>query len=142
MNWYKKAKKQNFIIRKEIFKDFGPEVEMENAYALNGCYLGTPDEASKQIDEFDLDPNKIESNDCNNVCNIGFSPKKKKWYGWSHRAISGFGVGDEPCAATPTGNNTKHDGLAKDLDQAKEYAIEFAHSVASNNIKNKIAHII
>jgi len=28
-----------------------------------------------------------------NVINIGFSPMSQKWYGWSHRAIYGFGVG-------------------------------------------------
>lgn len=27
------------------------------------------------------------------VC-IGFSPANKKWYGWSHRAVHGFGIGD------------------------------------------------
>ena len=26
---------------------------------------------------------------------VGFSPKDKKWYGWSHRAIYGFEVGSE-----------------------------------------------
>lgn len=26
---------------------------------------------------------------------IGFSPKDKKWYGWSHRAIYGFSIGSE-----------------------------------------------
>lgn len=26
---------------------------------------------------------------------IGFSPIEKKWYGWSHRAIYGFGIGSE-----------------------------------------------
>ena len=26
---------------------------------------------------------------------VGFSPKDKKWYGWSHRAIYGFNVGSE-----------------------------------------------
>ncbi|WP_028525625.1 hypothetical protein [Runella limosa] len=25
--------------------------------------------------------------------NIGFNPKEQKWYGWSHRAICGFGIG-------------------------------------------------
>ena len=25
--------------------------------------------------------------------NIGFNPKEQKWYGWSHRAIYGFGIG-------------------------------------------------
>ena len=24
---------------------------------------------------------------------VGFSPKDRKWYGWSHRAIFGFGIG-------------------------------------------------
>jgi len=26
---------------------------------------------------------------------VGFSPKDKKWYGWSHRAIYGFEIGSE-----------------------------------------------
>jgi hypothetical protein len=28
------------------------------------------------------------------VKNIGFAPTTNKWYGWSHRAIFGFTVGD------------------------------------------------
>ena len=30
-----------------------------------------------------------------NSSNIGFNPTEQKWYGWSHRAIFGFGVGAE-----------------------------------------------
>ena len=30
-----------------------------------------------------------------NTCCIGFNPIEKKWYGWSHRAIFGFGIGSE-----------------------------------------------
>lgn len=26
---------------------------------------------------------------------IGFNPREQKWYGWSHRAIFGFGIGSE-----------------------------------------------
>ena len=26
---------------------------------------------------------------------IGFNPKEQKWFGWSHRAIFGFGIGSE-----------------------------------------------
>ena len=37
---------------------------------------------------------------------IGFSPTAQKWYGWSHRAIYGFGVGSkvskDDCAYSPT----------------------------------------
>jgi len=29
------------------------------------------------------------------TCCIGFNPKEQKWYGWSHRAIFGFGIGSE-----------------------------------------------
>jgi len=29
------------------------------------------------------------------VASVGFAPKKERWYGWSHRAICSFGVGDE-----------------------------------------------
>lgn len=29
------------------------------------------------------------------VCCIGFNPKEQKWYGWSHRAMFGFGIGSK-----------------------------------------------
>jgi hypothetical protein len=29
------------------------------------------------------------------TCNIGFNPIEQKWYGWSHIAIFGFGIGSE-----------------------------------------------
>jgi hypothetical protein len=29
-----------------------------------------------------------------NVCSIGFCEREQKWYGWSHRAMYGFGIGD------------------------------------------------
>jgi len=29
----------------------------------------------------------------NHTVNIGFNPVEQKWYGWSHRAIYGFGIG-------------------------------------------------
>ena len=29
------------------------------------------------------------------TCCIGFNPTEKKWYGWSHRAIFGFGIGSK-----------------------------------------------
>jgi len=35
------------------------------------------------------------NNEKGNSANIGFNPAEQKWYGWSHRAIFGFGVGSE-----------------------------------------------
>ena len=34
-----------------------------------------------------------QDNISEHTVNIGFNPEEKKWYGWSHRAIFGFGVG-------------------------------------------------
>ncbi len=34
----------------------------------------------------------LHSNNGSTVC-IGFNPEEQKWYGWSHRAIFGFGIG-------------------------------------------------
>ncbi len=37
---------------------------------------------------------------------IGYNPKENKWYGWSHRAIYGFGIGSQvkkgDCAYRPS----------------------------------------
>lgn len=38
---------------------------------------------------------QIQNGTDHNVANIGFNPQEQKWYGWSHRAIYGFGIGSE-----------------------------------------------
>lgn len=38
---------------------------------------------------------QIQSPNGGRVACIGFNPIEQKWYGWSHRAIFGFGVGSE-----------------------------------------------
>ena len=79
------------------------------------------------------------------VCTIGFCEREQKWYGWSHRAIYGFGIGDEvkegDCAASsgwiddflrdhPEADVSLPVGFkAASLDDAKRMAIAFADSV-------------
>jgi len=38
---------------------------------------------------------QIQSPGNHTVASIGFNPIEQKWYGWSHRAIFGFGIGGE-----------------------------------------------
>jgi hypothetical protein len=63
---------------------------------------------------------------------IGFSEKEKKWYGWSHRAIYGFKVGDKvkegDCAVGQDGIKVGFE--VKNLDDAKKLAKAFAESVS------------
>ena len=77
---------------------------------------------------------------------IGFCEQEQKWYGWSHRAIYGFGVGDVvkegDCTATsgwtdeylaehPEEDLSLPVGFkAETLDDAKRMAIAFAESVS------------
>ena len=59
------------------------------------------------IDEHGIKPERIRPDDYS--CCIGFSEKEQKWYGWSHRAIHGFGIGSTvkkgDCAYVPKDPN-------------------------------------
>lgn len=63
---------------------------------------------------------------------IGFSEKEQKWYGWSHRAIHGFKVGDK-CKdgdlGVGDGYTFKAGDVLKTLDDCKQRAKDFAKSV-------------
>lgn len=59
---------------------------------------------------------------------VGFSEKEQKWYGWSHRASHGFGIGDVAKECHPTG--TKEGNKCKTLEDCKKAAIAFANSVS------------
>lgn len=59
---------------------------------------------------------------------IGFSEKEQKWYGWSHRAIYGFGIGSK-VKKGDCGYKGK-EKTAKTLDDAKQMAKDFAKAVS------------
>ena len=63
---------------------------------------------------------------------IGFSEKEQKWYGWSHRSIYGFKIGDK-CKkgdlGVGDGYTFKPGDILKTLDDCKQRAKDFAKSV-------------
>jgi len=119
--------------------------EMGAAYSTkDGSYIGNVDDAISLCEDKGILPECID--DSHNTASIGFCQREQKWYGWSHRAIFGFGVGDvvkeEDCTASsgwidgvdPEGNP---DPLvlpvgfhAKSLDDARRMAVAFASSVS------------
>lgn len=60
---------------------------------------------------------------------IGFSEKEQKWYGWSHRAIHGFSVG-EKIKKGDVVYDTLGETTLKTLDECKNAAIEFSKAVS------------
>lgn len=81
-----------------------------------------------------------------NTCSIGYNAEENKWYGWSHRAIHGFTIGDE----VEEGDLTNTSGFIEEyriqhpdedmslpvgfkaltLNDAKRMAIAFAEAVS------------
>ena len=71
-------------------KDEQPVV-MYSYYNDKGKYIGSEDDFQTLVVKRGIIP---EAYDDNTVCSIGKSIKDGKWYGWSHRAIFGFKIGD------------------------------------------------
>jgi hypothetical protein len=65
---------------------------MKIAYTAKGEYIGDSRRAHRLYTKWGIVP-ELASKE-HKVCSIGFSKKKQQWYGWSHRAICAFGVGD------------------------------------------------
>jgi hypothetical protein len=69
-----------------------PIVSLEVAYSVvDGSYIGDKSNATW------LESKKIvaQSIDGKRTASIGFCKEEQKWYGWSHRAIYGFGIGSK-----------------------------------------------
>ncbi len=79
-----------YEIRTELAPD--GETSWQAAYNLNGDYIGDVETAKFLCDDRGIAPETVKPGD--NVCSIGFCEREQKWYGWSHRAIHGFGIGD------------------------------------------------
>ena len=71
----------------------GPTMVMRSAYTPDGDYIGNPQDARFLVVEKGIAPEL--RTDTNNVCSVGFCEAEQKWYGWSHRAIAGFAIGDK-----------------------------------------------
>ena len=79
------------IYRKErwvLHTDRHHPVTMESGYSPDGGYIGTWEDTQKLVSR-GIYPERRSPSDA--TCSIGFCPREGKWYGWSHRAIYGFG---------------------------------------------------
>lgn len=122
----------------------GPPFEMRSAFTPEGDYIGNPKDARFLVVKKGIQPEKAQSD--HSVCSIGFNEAEQKWYGWSHRAIFGFAVGDvvkegDCCASSgwteeylaehPEEDKSLPVGFeAKNLDEARLMAVAFAESVS------------
>ena len=119
---------------------------IKSAYNLDGVYIGSSLEAYRLCKKRGIKPELMNGIPNSSVCSIGFSERERKWYGWSHRAIFGFKIGD----VVKEGDCTNSSGwtpeyleehpekdlslpvgfTAKSINDTKLMAIAFAESVS------------
>ena len=121
----------------------GDPFVMRSAYTPDGYYIGNPKFAMK-LAKRGIKPEKASPD--HNVCSIGYSADENKWYGWSHRAMYGFTIGDVvkegDCTASsgwtdkylaeyPEADLSLPVGFeAKTVNDTKRMAIAFAGSIS------------
>jgi hypothetical protein len=85
-----------YVVREEVVPcepESNMGMLMQIAYTPEGYYIGNPKIAHNRYVKRGLSQlDKIKST--SRTCSLGFSAAEQKWYGWSHRAICGFGIGD------------------------------------------------
>ena len=67
-------------------------IVLSSSYTLNGEYIGTQADGKLLVIEKGIMPELNDPADL--ICSVGFSKKNGGWYGWSHKNIGGFRVGE------------------------------------------------
>ena len=84
-----------YILKREDWKLYEEDTDPTNmlvAYStVDGSYIGDRRRA-KYLRKRGIKAQSMHSDGNGTAC-IGFCEKENKWYGWSHRAIYGFGIG-------------------------------------------------
>jgi len=75
----------------EVIDTAPPTMVMTVGYNASGHYIGNEEMSRYLCEERGIAPEV--ANPLDRVCSVGFCEKDQKWYGWSHRAIYGFGLG-------------------------------------------------
>ena len=125
-----------------VLESIGENSTMLSFYSKDGGYIGDEDRIKSLVGKWGISPELIDAEQ--NVCSIGRSVKDGKWYGWSHRAICGFKIGDvvkegDCCASSGWTDEYLKDHpdpyilpvgfVAKTEEDCKKMAIAFASSV-------------
>ena len=126
-----------FECRKELNSCGGDNpIEMYSFYNNKGKYIGNIDKFKQLVIDKGIEP---EAMDNNKVCSIGRSTKDGKWYGWSHRAIYGFQIGDKVKEGDCCASSGWTDEYLKDHPDDKPLPIGFEAETESDCKKMAIA---
>lgn len=116
-----------YRVEKIMFSEDDPDetMEMKVCYTLDGQYLGNNKIANWLCRKYGI-REFLKTEEVKHPVCVGFNPKEQKWYGWSHRAIYGFGIGSTvkkgDCGYNPVDKDDMLDDLLRwyDIDQERK----------------------
>ena len=136
-----------YELRRQVFRialeGEAEEIPMTSAYTIEGGhYIGNKKLAEFLCRKRGIKPELALSSD--SVCSVGFCQKEQCWYGWSHRAITSFTLGDRLYDPAWRGDDDQlteeqmglvhfreHGRITiETLDQARQAAVNFAREVS------------
>jgi hypothetical protein len=122
--------KAGYELRNQLVTHDGGDhaIWLTSAYNVHGDYIGDAPTAHYLCVKRGIAP--ILRTPKSNVCSIGYCTRNGKWYGWSHRAICGFGIGSEVKKGSCTSDSLPVGFTAIDIEDAKRMAEAFAASVS------------
>lgn len=121
-----------YILETVAVSDGGHNFVMQCARGKkDGGYIGDESEAEYLVG-WGIEPERIDEE--SSVCSVGFRAEDRKWFGWSHRAIAGFGIGDKLYEEQFGDDDTlprQHGSVTiETIEQARQAAVNFARSVS------------
>lgn len=109
----------------------GESMEMETAYNLQGDYIGDP-ALAEHLARLGVRAELADTD--HQTCSIGFTTTEQRWYGWSHRGMCSFGIGDRLFEAEYGDDETplvQHGEYTIEyLEEARQAAVNFAEYVS------------
>ncbi len=112
----------------------GKPFVMRKAYTPDGVYIGRPVWAKRLMVDHGIVPEPATAK--HDYCSVGFCKENQKWYGWSHRSIVAFGIGNKLFEeywrpATEHTPFVEHGGVTiESVEQARQAAVNFAEYIA------------
>lgn len=127
--------KAGYILRKESIKEkqqpLNHSIWLTVAYTHQGVYIGGKEDAYYLCVKKGIKPTSNS---------LGFNEQEQKWYGWSHRAILGFGIGSEVKFSSSGYKPSNKDDFFNRLKESNK-CLNSNHSceyfVTDNGIKSK-----
>lgn len=121
-----------YILRHERWRNEPDEdwIPIDMCYGkIDDGMIGDPKMAKRLCDDMGIDPQLADPE--HETCSIGYCFREDKWYGWSHRAIAGFGVGDSVESEEHSCSEALGVGFTvRTSGDARKMAIAFAESVS------------